>query len=85
MQTAVTPFQRNHIEAGSLQQIELHAQLHFGQDSYFNVYNLQAFNEAHNAVLFELLLDEQVLDTRGIEHRPSKSLLTYPPVHLDVL
>jgi hypothetical protein len=67
MQTAVTTFQRNHIETGSLQQIELHAQLHFGQDSYFNVYNSQAFNEAHNAVLFELLLDEQVLDTETME------------------
>lgn len=64
MQTAVTTFQRN--ETGSVQQVELHAQLHFGQESYFESYNSRSFNERHDAILFELLLDETLLETERI-------------------
>jgi hypothetical protein len=66
MQTAVTTFQRGNstdTTVGGLQTVELHAQLHFGERAYFEAYNSRSFNVARDAVLFELLLDEHLLDT----------------------
>jgi hypothetical protein len=63
MQTAVTTFQRR-TENGSLQNVELHAQLHYGDASYFDHYNSRQFNADKTAVLYELLVDEHLLDFR---------------------
>ena len=54
MQTAVTSFQR-----GS-ETVELHAQLHFGDESYFDFYNSPEF-DSFDHVHYELLVDEDLL------------------------
>jgi len=56
MQTAVTTFQRGD------QIVELHAQQHYGDTDYFQYWNSQDFNEKHDCVLFELLVDDQLLE-----------------------
>jgi hypothetical protein len=79
MQTAVTTFQRTRTDrtisagtstsgtgssgSGYSETIELHAQLHFGEHQYFDAYNARSFNVARDAVLYELLLDEDLLET----------------------
>jgi len=56
MQTAVTTFQRGD------QTVELHAQQHYGDTDYFQYWNSQDFNKKHDCVLFELLVDDQLLE-----------------------
>lgn len=55
MQTAVTTFQR-----GS-ETVDLHAQLHFGDKSYFEFYNSPEFDKPLNHVHYELLVDDDLL------------------------
>jgi len=57
MQTAVTTFRRGD------QTVELHAQQHYGDAEYFQYWNSQDdFNKRHDCVLFELLVDEELLE-----------------------
>lgn len=56
MQTALTTFTKGNVT------IELHAQLHFGDLSYYDYYNSRTFNTRFDAVLYELLLDEGFLE-----------------------
>ena len=56
MQTAVTTFQKNDTK------VELHAQLHFGTRDYFEYYNSRSFNGKLDTVLYELLIDESLLE-----------------------
>mmetsp|Transcript_53750 Transcript_53750/g.60040 ORF Transcript_53750/g.60040 Transcript_53750/m.60040 type:complete len:487 (-) Transcript_53750:58-1518(-) len=57
MQTAVTTFRRGD------QTVELHAQLHFGDKEYFQYWNSDNnFNKIFDCVLFELLVDEDLLE-----------------------
>eukprot|EP00531_Pseudo-nitzschia_arenysensis_P000051 CAMPEP_0116134094 /NCGR_PEP_ID=MMETSP0329-20121206/10465_1 /TAXON_ID=697910 /ORGANISM="Pseudo-nitzschia arenysensis, Strain B593" /LENGTH=405 /DNA_ID=CAMNT_0003628787 /DNA_START=437 /DNA_END=1654 /DNA_ORIENTATION=- len=56
MQTAVTTFQRGD------QTVELHAQQHYGDANYFDYWNGQEFNQKHDCVLFELLVDDELLE-----------------------
>jgi hypothetical protein len=42
------------------ERVELHAQLHFGDEEYFEYYNSPEFN-ANRTILYELLVDEQLL------------------------
>jgi hypothetical protein len=57
MQTKVTTFERGD------QTVELHAQLHFGDESYFQYWNSNdKFNNKFDRVLFELLIDEDLLE-----------------------
>jgi len=58
MQTAVTTFRRGD------QTVELHAQQHFGDADYFRYWNSRDFNKGHDCVLFELLLDDELLEYR---------------------
>jgi len=58
MQTAVTTFQRKN----NTQTVELHAQLHFADNKgYYDLYNQQAFYQQRDAILYELLVDEELL------------------------
>lgn len=73
MQTAVTTFEIPSSLSSSSQEwtacnrtnansrVELHAQLHFGDAEYFDYYNSDSFNK-HRIVLYELLLDEGLLE-----------------------
>lgn len=59
MQTAVTTFQRGD------QTVELHAQQHYGDADYFRYWNSdERFNNKHDCVLFELLVDDDLLEYR---------------------
>ena len=53
MQTSVTTFRRGNTT------VELHAQLHFGEEAYFDYYNSRLFHV--DTVLYELLTDEALL------------------------
>ena len=57
MQTAIRTFRR------ADQTVELHAQQHFGDADYFRYWNSEDnFNKRHDCVLFELLVDEELLE-----------------------
>eukprot|EP00529_Nitzschia_sp_RCC80_P011786 CAMPEP_0113452932 /NCGR_PEP_ID=MMETSP0014_2-20120614/7100_1 /TAXON_ID=2857 /ORGANISM="Nitzschia sp." /LENGTH=572 /DNA_ID=CAMNT_0000344317 /DNA_START=1244 /DNA_END=2962 /DNA_ORIENTATION=+ /assembly_acc=CAM_ASM_000159 len=56
MQTATTTFQR-----GNNERVELHAQLHYGDQEYFNYWNSNSLNNRVDRVLFELLIDDELL------------------------
>lgn len=43
------------------QRVELHSQLHFGESEYFSYYNSPAFSTNHDAILYELLVDQDLL------------------------
>ncbi|KAG7340403.1 hypothetical protein IV203_023946 [Nitzschia inconspicua] len=59
MQTKITTFQRGP------QTIELHAQLHYGDDVYYQYWNHPKFNTKFDKILFELLVDEALLETNS--------------------
>lgn len=56
LQTAVTTFQRG------TQTVQVHAQLHLADSAYFDYFNSESFNANKAAVLYELLLDEHLLE-----------------------
>lgn len=55
MQTAVTSFQHGN------KTVELHAQLHFGDSSYFDFYNSNDFDRRFDHIHYELLVDDELL------------------------
>lgn len=72
MQTGVTRFERTVTTSTTTKSgetmantitevVELHAQLHFGDESYFDYYNSRAFQKKKDAILYELLVDEHLL------------------------
>jgi len=57
MQTAVTTFRKGD------QTVELHAQQHYGDADYFRYWNSEdEFNNRQDSVLFELLVDDELLE-----------------------
>lgn len=66
LQTAVTTFQKAN------QIVELHAQLHLGSPSYFEYYNQPAFRSDKDAILYELLLDETLLQDVDLIRHPNR-------------
>ena len=73
LQTAVTTFQRTNPETKKLESIELHAQVHLGDKEYFDYYNSAEFNNRHDEVLYELLVDQDLL---GLSKDKSGRVLT---------
>jgi len=74
MQTAVTTFRR----PGDQKVVELCAQQHFGDANYFRYWNSdERFNDRHDAVLFELLVDQELLeyDHRNGDWRVTQSIM----------
>eukprot|EP00565_Helicotheca_tamesis_P008094 CAMPEP_0185731132 /NCGR_PEP_ID=MMETSP1171-20130828/11955_1 /TAXON_ID=374046 /ORGANISM="Helicotheca tamensis, Strain CCMP826" /LENGTH=567 /DNA_ID=CAMNT_0028400327 /DNA_START=49 /DNA_END=1752 /DNA_ORIENTATION=- len=60
LQTAVTTFEN--INNGV--SVDLHAQVHFGEPSYFNIYNNdEVFGSKYDRVHYELVVDESMLQT----------------------
>lgn len=60
LQTAVTLFQRI-TPQGETQQVDLHAQLHFGDKDYFEYYSSGEFEKRYDGVLYELVIDDSML------------------------
>ena len=73
MQTAVTTFLRP--VDGAV--VQLHAQLHFGEDAYYSFYNDPDFTAKHDAVCYELLVDEELLQD---EQPQGRRVLRLPTV-----
>lgn len=65
IQTAVTSFERIAPITGERQQIDLHAQLHFGQEDYYAYYSSIEFGDDYDGVLYELVIDEALLNAEG--------------------
>lgn len=64
MQTAVQTFQRGN------QKVELHAQLHYGDKAYFEFWNSnnEDFHNRVDQILFELLVDDDLLEYYHHDH-----------------
>ena len=63
LQTAVTTFVKDQST------VELHAQVHLAEKEYFEYYNTQ-FSKDHTVVLYELLVEESLLDENGQLQEP---------------
>jgi hypothetical protein len=72
MQTAITTFQRGD------ERVELHAQLHFGDNAYFEYWNSNQFTKNVERVLFELLVDDSLLILEGGERRVKAPIMASP-------
>lgn len=64
LQTAVTTFERR-TKDGSYQQVVIHSQLHFGSQEYFDYYNTKEFRGQYDRVLYELLIDQTLMETNN--------------------
>ena len=58
--------------------MELHAQLHFGDEDYFNYYNSADFDQKYESVHYELLVDEQLLKYEHGNWRLSSPIMASP-------
>ena len=65
VQTAITTFQKSTPgdDAGdpSTTTVDLHAQIHFGDASYFQYFNDDAFDSRYDRVLYELITEDRLL------------------------
>lgn len=68
VQTAVTTFERI-TSQGEKEQVDLHAQLHFGEKNYFAYYSSNEFGKNYDGVLYELVIDEGMLNDDGSDFR----------------
>ena len=71
LQTAVTTFERI-TPKGEKQQVDLHAQLHFGDKDYFDYYCSGEFEKRYDGVLYELVIDDSMMkqDMNGNRYLP---------------
>jgi hypothetical protein len=58
IETRITTFERNDNDI-----LELHSQIHFGSQEYFEYYNSDEFSSRFDRVHYELLVDESLLTT----------------------
>lgn len=72
MQTAVTTFQRGN------ETLELHAQVHFADKSYFEYYNSPTFNDKFQTVHYELLVDDELLQYEHGRWRVKDPIMASP-------
>jgi len=73
LQTAVTTFQRINPETSKPEKVELHAQVHYGDHEYFDYYNSPQFTKQQDEVLYELLVNDDLL---GMSKDKSGRVLT---------
>lgn len=59
LETAVTTLERKYDGT----KVELHAQIHFGTQEYYDYYNCQEFSSRFDRILYELLVDEELITT----------------------
>lgn len=60
LQTAVATMSKK-LEDGSEVTIDLHAQLHFGENNYFQFYNDKAFGDKYDNIFYELIISDELL------------------------
>lgn len=74
LQTAVTTFERVTPE-GDKEQVELHAQLHFGDHDYFEYFRSDEFLSRKDWVLYELVIDNFMMEknTKGFRYLPQSN------------
>lgn len=75
LQTAVTTFERINPDTKKAEKVELHAQVHYGDRDYFNFYNTPEFTEQQDEVLYELLVNDDLL---ALSKDKSGRVLTQP-------
>ena len=79
LQTAVITFSRMN-ESGERQVIDLHAQLHFGEQDYFDFYNSKDFASLYDCIHYELLIDEELMEFNPDCQRQLKPTISNYPV-----
>jgi hypothetical protein len=79
LQTAVTTFSRVD-ENGESQTIDLHAQLHFGEQDYFDYYNSKEFSSLYDALHYELLTDNGLMELNEFGQRRLRASSDGKPV-----
>ena len=79
LQTAVMTFSRMN-ENGEWQMIDLHAQLHFGEQDYFDFYNSKDFASLYDSIHYELLIDEGLMEFNQDGQRQLKSTFFSHPI-----
>ena len=55
-------------------EVDLHAQLHFGDEPYFQFYNHDSFQEKYNSVFYELIVSQDLLHRDGNNNGQRKLL-----------
>lgn len=67
LQTAVATLAKK-LPNGETSVIDLHSQLHFGDDSYFNFYNdEEAFGTKYDNIFYELIVSQELLQTNATD------------------
>lgn len=80
LQTAVTTLSKV-LPNGDVSAIDLHAQLHFGDDVYFQLYNEENFQSKYDQVFYELIVSEDMMQVNSngsrylapLQNSPSKN------------
>lgn len=64
VQTAITTFRggRSVNDTTTTTTVDLHAQIHFGDASYYNYFNDVAFSSRYDRILYELIVEERFLE-----------------------
>lgn len=75
LQTAVTTFERINPDTKKPEKVELHAQVHYGDRDYFDYYNTPEFTQQQDEVLYELLVNDDLL---ALSEDKSGRILTQP-------
>jgi hypothetical protein len=82
LETAVMTLERKSKDRGT-QTIELHAQIHFGSQDYFDYYNTQEFTSRFDRVHYELLVDDELMminTSGGGDNGPERCLAKDAPL-----
>lgn len=74
LQTAVTTLSKI-LPNGETATVDLHSQLHFGDESYFDWYNHEAFGSKYDTIFYELIVSNNMLQAKA---NGSKYLQSYP-------
>ncbi len=68
LQTAVTTLAKTTPSTGETSVIDLHSQLHFGDESYFTFYNDdKAFHTQYDHIFYELIVSDKLLQTNATD------------------
>ncbi|GFH49320.1 hypothetical protein CTEN210_05796 [Chaetoceros tenuissimus] len=65
LQTAVATYSKTLPDSDSISTIDLHSQLHFGDEMYFDYYNTPEFNSKYDNVFYELIVSNSQLQTKA--------------------
>lgn len=87
VQTAVTTFQKlgdfNEENLTKTTTVDLHAQIHFGDASYFEHFNDNTFDSRYDKVLYELIVEDKFLKQSSAGTPSLKQLIPMPGCELN--